>query len=666
MQLVYKSLIFLVFFLINSHVYAENPIQFQKSSSGSIAVKHQNLTNGIDSVRIDGDWQVVQFTNGQGILPLSLDNRGRLMRIKYGTDPDKIFHMSARPNHTIREVRIPGWTSIIPPLMAVILALLIKEVVFSLMTGVVAGSFIINGMRFDGIINTFHFLFDSISSFIIGALNDSGHLSVIVFSILIGGMVSLITKNGGMLGILEKVGKYAVSRKKVQLITYTLGIAIFFDDYANTLIVGNTMRSLSDKFKISREKLAYIVDSTAAPISAIAFITTWIGAELGFIGSGLDQLTDYPFGNSPYHVFLQSLKYSFYPIITLIFIYMVIKTGRDFGPMYQAEKRAATTGQVKSTSQQKKDEPNMEDLSPVTGAPHNWHHAFWPVITTIAVTIIGLIITGMSQAQNELAGMGIDAQSYGQIWASMHQLTTGEGFLANCGTLLGMADSYQALLWASFSGLLVAVIITVANRTMNLWDTSHWAVEGFKTMLPAVVILILAWALAATTEQLGTADFIIGLFGTGFHPALIPVFLFIMAFSISFATGSSWSTMAILYPLAIPLSWKLSLQYGWSPMDAQEILLNSVATVLAASVLGDHCSPISDTTILSSLASDCNHLDHVKTQMPYAMTVGVVSLASVGISAWLGGSWILSLMLIAGFSGLLYVWLMMKGKKVDS
>jgi Na+/H+ antiporter NhaC len=602
-----------------------------------------------DSARltVNGEETAVFFTDQTALWRPKVSLQGQLIRLSVDNGSIYRIHLSQKGSNSYRLVKVPSWTAILPPVIAIILALLLKEVLFSLFLGVLAGSFVINGYRFDGIFNTFYFVFDAISGFILNALNDAGHLSVIVFSILIGGMVSLITKNGGMMGVLEKATKYAVSRQRVQMMTYILGIAIFFDDYANTLIVGNTMRSLTDKFRISREKLAYIVDSTAAPISAIAFITTWIGAELGFISGGLDALENYSFSTSPYLIFLQSLKYSFYPILTLIFIYVLIKVGKDYGPMLEAERRAANTGQVMSDKQVRKDEPNMEDLDPVEGAPLKWTNAFWPVITTIAMTMIGLLVTGMNNAGQELADSGRPVYgSWSETWANISKISGGEGFMLNAGTLLGMSDSYQALLWASFSGLAVAVLLTVGQKIMNLWDASHWALQGFKTMLPAVVILILAWSLAATTESLGTADYVIHLFGDNFHPAFIPMIIFIMAFVISFSTGSSWSTMAILYPLAIPLAWKISLDYGFSAEDAQEILLNAIATVLAASVLGDHCSPISDTTILSSLASDCNHLDHVRTQLPYAATVGIMALICVSLAAFIGGSWLLTIILI--------------------
>lgn len=642
---------FLVSGQVSVHSLSNDGLVFQSSENSK-------------SILVDGQAITRDSLSGLYHSDVAINKRGKLVRVgKQGEE--ELFHISSPNGEQLRTVRIPPWTSILPPFIAVLLALMIKEVVFSLLAGVMSGAFIIAGYRLDGLLSSILFFFETISTFIIDALNDAGHLAVIVFSILIGGMVSIISKNGGMQGVLDKVSSLAVSRGRVQLLTYAMGIAIFFDDYANTLIVGNTMRPLSDRFKISREKLAYLVDSTAAPIAAVAFITTWIGAELGFIGSGMDMLKDYPFGNSPYAVFLASLKYSFYPILTLIFMYLLIRAQKDYGPMHQAEERAFQTGQVTSNDQAHHDEPNMEDLSPVSGAPHNYHHALWPVLVTIITTIIGLIVTGMDAAQAALIEQGTYVSGWGNIWAEIKGYSGDDGFFTRAGYLLGLSDSYTALLWSSFLGLMTAVVMTLSARTMNLWDASHWTIEGFKTMIPAVVILVLAWSLASTTEQLGTADFIISCFGQGFHPSWIPVLVFLMAFIISFSTGSSWSTMAILYPLAIPLSWKISMDYGFSPAESQEILLNSIATVLAASVLGDHCSPISDTTILSSLASDCNHLDHVKTQLPYAVTVGVVSMFSVAVSSIIGGSWWLSLLLIIMSTAVFYFIIEYFGKSLN-
>lgn len=233
------------------------------------------------------------------------------------------------------------------------------------------------------------------------------------------------------------------------------------------------------------------------------------------------------------------------------------------------------------------------------------------------------------------------------------------------GQIIGAADSYVALLWASLSGVLVAIMLTLFGRIMKLTDTIATLTTGFKTMLPALIILTLAWSLASTTEELHTANFLTSALKDSINPYLMPVLIFVLAALISFSTGSSWSTMAILYPIAIPTTWAICQAQGIADAHATEILLNVIAVVLAASVLGDHCSPISDTTILSSLASSCNHIDHVSTQLPYALTVGVVSAVAGGLATLLGGGWFICILLLLASLGVLFLVVWRVGKRVD-
>ena len=632
-------------------------------SDGSLIIKSGNISGSVDFV-INGEDEVVIFNNGNGNINVDFDESGKLLFLKSKgeTKVQKLYHVAKLKNGSTRSRKIPLWLSLIPPLIAIILALIFKEVIVSLFVGIWAGAFIAGGLRIESIYYFIQSFFKVIEKYVIGALNDSGHLSVIVFSLLIGGMVAIISKNGGMAGVVKSLSKYARSERSTQFITWLLGVAIFFDDYANTLIVGNTMRSLTDKFKISREKLAYIVDSTAAPVSAIAFITTWIGAELGFIDGGLALLENYNGPATPYAVFLASLKYAFYPVLTLIFILIIIYTKKDYGPMLKAEHRSRTTGQVSPATSSEDDEPNMEDLSPVKGATLKWYNAVIPVATVIFMTIFGLVDTGMAASYGQLSEAGISTTSgWGDIWSKLGGLTNGNGFFMKLGTLIGNADSYVALLWASLSGVVMAIILTISGKIMSLFDTMHWMVNGFKTMLPALIILTLAWALAIITSDLHTADFITSALEGNIPPYFMPTIIFVLAALIAFSTGSSWSTMAILYPIAIPSTWAICVAAGISPEHSLEILLNVISTVLAASVLGDHCSPISDTTILSSLASDCNHIDHVKTQMPYALTVGFVAIICNTLSTFFGGGWLLSMLLVAVSVGALYVFVNKKG-----
>ncbi len=500
---------------------------------------------------------------------------------------------------------IPLWLSVIPPLIAIFFALAFKEVYSALLLGILSGTFILfyyagNGI-FGAILNG---LLDIVDNRVISTMTDRDHIAIIVFSMLIGGMVSLITKNGGMTGVVNKLSKYASTPRSGQLITWFMGIAIFFDDYANTLVVGNTMRPITDRLKISREKLAYIVDSTAAPIAAIAFITTWIGAELSYIVSGTANLG---IDESPYNILLSSIPYSFYPVFTLVFMFMLIMKRRDFGPMHRVETDARKN-------------PPTDDMQPHSQSQYKnvkgkerWYNAAIPVLIIIFGTIIGLLYTGWDSA----------------LWAD-----STKGFAAKLSGVIGAADPYKALLWSSTLGVLTAVILTIGQRIMSLKDATESVIDGFKIMLTAMLILVLAWSLAGVTADLHTADFLSQLLtGANIPTFLLPAIVFMLSALVAFSTGSSWGTMAILYPLVLPTTWMLTKSAGLPADEAMNIFYNVTASVLAGSVLGDHCSPISDTTILSSLASSCNHISHVNTQLPYSLTVGAVSVVMGTISA---------------------------------
>lgn len=510
---------------------------------------------------------------------------------------------------------IPLWMSIFPPLIAILMALWIREVYSALFVGILFGTTIIYFYQGSNLfIAVFQGVFSFIDTYLIAALTDRGHLSIIIFSLLIGGMVNLITKNGGMKGVVNVLSRYAKSPQSGQLVTWIMGVAIFFDDYANTLVVGNTMRPVTDKLRVSREKLAYIVDSTAAPVAAVAFITTWIGAEISYIQNGIDTLN---LDESAYNIFLNSLVYSFYPVFTLIFILILIYRNVDYGPMLKAERRARAVG----ITEQVVNQGFSNDLEISDAIKARWYNAVIPVLVIIFGTFAGLAYTGWD----------------GAVWND-----TTIGFAKKISTIIGNADSYQALLWSSISSVLVAFALTLGQRILSLKDSIDSLINGFRTMLTAVVILVLAWSIAMVTEHLHTADFISqSMMAMSISPYLIPALTFILAALVSFSTGSSWGTMAILYPLLLPASWLISGEYGLSYDVSMSLFHNVVSAVLAGSVLGDHCSPISDTTILSSLASNCNHIDHVRTQLPYAVTVGLVSVligtlpAAFGISLWL-------------------------------
>lgn len=631
--------------LINNSISGIDSFKLSVKENENIDIlkfKTKDLYNGIVPVQIktydysnvEEKKHLLQFTEGTATLPVdSFNNKGKLLWLKYKSTNNsfhKLYHISQK-DYSIRLLDIPMWLSILPPLIAILLAFLFRQVIVSLFAGVWAGAFIAGGLRID---NAYYFilsLWNTVSVYVLETLTNSDHVSVILFSLLIGGMVAIISKNGGMAGLVNSISKHATSSRSAQSLTWLSGLVIFFDDYANTLIVGNTMRSLTDKFSVSREKLAYIVDSTAAPLAAIAFITTWVGAEVGYIA---DSLPNVATQKSAYSIFLMSLKYSFYPILTLfVFVPFLIFTKRDYGKMLLAERKAKLEGSGKSINLVKTENNEIE---PSKKTPTKWINAVVPVAVMIFVTVVGLIITGSE-------GLGRDDESTIQ-------------------NIMAEANSFTALIWGSLSGVITAIIMTVSQKILNLNSTIKSFSNGLKMMLSAITILILAWALADLIKLIHTSDFISSALSDSLNPYFVPMVVFAISAIISFSTGSSWSTMAIVYPLAIPIAWAICQDKGLDYNMSMEILLNVISVVLAASVFGDHCSPISDTTILSSLASDCDHNEHVKTQLPYAITVGLVALIAAGISTLFTFWWWLILVWLFAVA-ILITTILLLGKK---
>ena len=612
----------ILFLLLPTAVLSQTTVEWDDeiaiaNTQGELVFENPMYQDTTVLVEANGELRDLVFLAGKGTL-------------KHTIEDEVTIKVAEEPATTLKSEAIPLWLSIVPPILAIIIALLSKEVVASLLLGVISGGVII-GTYTSGFSGIFSGIFRTIDHYILNSLTDWGHQAVIVFSVIIGGMVTVISKNGGMMAIVNRISKRANDAKSGQMATYLLGIAIFFDDYANTLVVGNTMRAITDKLRISREKLAYIVDSTAAPIAAVAFVTTWIGAELGYISDGIEQI-EASLGVSilegPYTIFLGSLSYSFYPILTLVFIFLLIWKGKDFGPMLKVEKNARLNGVVEN----KADESSDDELQPVEEVEPKAYRAIIPICIVIFGTIIGLFYTGWDQA----------------IWDNADL-----GFGKKLSQTIGASDSYTALLWSSMVSLITAILLSLNIKNVQPTTAVEWSISGFKTMVNAVVILILAWALAEVTKELHTADFLSNSIGDWLPVFLVPAFTFVLAALVAFSTGSSWGTMAILYPLVLPLAWMVCQLDGMDYEPTMAIFFHTVSTVLAGSVLGDHCSPISDTTILSSLASKCNHISHVKTQMPYALTVGGISIVVCSIPAGLGVSpW---LTLLAGIGVLYFV-----------
>ncbi|MCU0305371.1 MAG: Na+/H+ antiporter NhaC family protein [Thermoanaerobaculales bacterium] len=493
-----------------------------------------------------------------------------------------------------------SWWSLLPPLVAITLALAFREVVLSLFVGVWLGATLVaGGNAATGFLRV-------IDSYARTALTDSDKISIIMFSMLLGGMVGVMSRSGGTHGVVRALEPFATTPRRAQVVAWLMGIAIFFDDYSNTLIVGNTMRPVTDSHRISREKLAYIVDSTAAPVACIALISTWVGYQVSLVGDALEKVGSHL---NPFGVFLASIPFAFYPIFALAITLAVAISGRDWGPMLAAERRARSGELLAATSQPLADYEST-GLAPDDDAPRRWWNAAAPVLLVVATTLVGLYLTGRAR-----------------LVASGGELSLSR--------IIGASDAFTVLLWASQIGLVASIVMVVAQRILTVREALEAMVNGFKSMLMAFVVLTLAWSLGQVCTDLATAAFIKGAIGPHVPPSLLPMAIFLVAAAVSFATGTSWGTMAILTPLAIPLVFHAT--------EADPLTLSAtVSAILGGSVFGDHCSPISDTTILSSMASSCDHVDHVRTQLPYALlgagiavVVGYLPEAIHGLSPWL-------------------------------
>ena len=529
---------------------------------------------------------------------------------------------------------VPGaatWISIAPPLLAIFLALILRQVIPALFAGVWLGAWAINGFTLPGLWSG---LLDAFQRYILDALADGDHAAVILFSLMIGGTVGIISRNGGMQGIVNRIVRWADNARHACLATATMGIAVFFDDYANTLVVGNTMRPVADSMRVSRAKLAYIVDSTAAPVSCIALVTTWIGYEVGLIGEAVSYIAD--LDTPAYLLFLNTIPYSFYPILAILFVFMVAGSGRDFGPMLDAERRARQHGINDNDQGESSLAADCEPIDPAEDKPHRAINAVLPILVLICGVIGGLYVTGRDNVGSETA--------------TLHDI-------------IGAAESYKALMWGSLLGMVTAVALTLGQRILTLEETVDAWYRGLRSMIYAMIILTLAWSLGSITDQLQTADFLVSILGDTLPPAWLPFLVFVIAAFTAFATGSSWGSMGILVPLVVPLTWAVMQLNGMTGAEHMHILYSAIASVLAGSVWGDHCSPISDTTILSSMASGCDHIEHVRTQLPYALIVGIAALFVCSLPVAYGLPWWTGL---PAATVLLYLILRILGRRPES
>ena len=530
-----------------------------------------------------------------------------------------------------------GIFTLIPPIVAILLAFITKNVVISLFIGVLSGGFILNLTGF----NVFGALTQAFLDFINRALNslsDPWNAGIVMQVLVIGGVINLVAKMGGAKAIAEALAKKAKTAKSAQLITWFLGICVFFDDYANSLIVGPIMRPVADKMKISRERLAFIIDATAAPIAGLAIISTWIGLEVSLISEGFESIGVEASG---FGVFLQTIPYRFYNILILAFIVITIITLREFGPMRKAEISARklkdlTNEEIAVTSS------HMDELEPKEGVRLSIWNAIVPIGALIISAIVAFYYSGYSSimAGDDIAIKAIVTNSPLSFKAIL------EVFAAS--------DASIALLQSAIFSTVVAIVMAVWKKIFTISEAIEVWIDGMKGLIITGVILILAWSLGSVIKELGAAEYLVEALNGAIPAFLLPSLIFILGAIISFSTGSAYGTMSILMPLAIPLAYKINPEMS--------LVIVSTSAVLTGAIFGDHCSPISDTTILSSMGAGCSHIDHVKTQMWYALFVAAITILFGYIPAGFG----LPIYIVLPMSCVaLFIGVMIFGKKVE-
>ena len=530
-----------------------------------------------------------------------------------------------------------GIFTLVPPIVAILLAFITKNVVISLFIGVLSGGFILNLTGF----NVFGALTQAFLDFINRALNslsDPWNAGIVMQVLVIGGVINLVAKMGGAKAIAEALAKKAKTAKSAQLITWFLGICVFFDDYANSLIVGPIMRPVADKMKISRERLAFIIDATAAPIAGLAIISTWIGLEVSLISEGFESIGVEASG---FGVFLQTIPYRFYNILILAFIVITIITLREFGPMRKAEISARklkdlTNEEIAVTSS------HMDELEPKEGVKLSIWNAIVPIGALIISAIVAFYYSGYSSimAGDDIAIKAIVTNSPLSFKAIL------EVFAAS--------DASIALLQSAIFSTVVAIVMAVWKKIFTISEAIEVWIDGMKGLIITAVILILAWSLGSVIKELGAAEYLVEALNGAIPAFLLPSLIFILGAIISFSTGSAYGTMSILMPLAIPLAYKINPEMSF--------VIVSTSAVLTGAIFGDHCSPISDTTILSSMGAGCSHIDHVKTQMWYALFVAAITILFGYIPAGFG----LPIYIVLPMSCVaLFIGVMIFGKKVE-
>lgn len=471
--------------------------------------------------------------------------------------------------------------ALVPPIVAIALALITKEVYSSLFVGIVVGGLFYSGFGFEGTV--LHVFEDGIVS----VLSDSYNVGILVFLVILGTMVSLMNKAGGSSAFGRWASEHVRSRVGAQLATILLGVLIFIDDYFNCLTVGSVMRPVADKAKISRAKLAYLIDATAAPICIIAPISSWAAAVTGFVE-----------GEDGFSIFIRAIPYNFYALLTVVMMVTMAVMKMEYGPMRTHEKNALK-GDLYTTPDRPYENASNEAVVNKNGKVID---LVIPIASLIVCCVIGMIYTG--------------------------GFFDGTGFVE----AFSASDASVGLMLGSFFGLIITLVLYIVRKVLSFHDCMECIPEGFKAMVPAILILTFAWTLKAMTDSLGAAEYVASVVAASADGLLnfLPAIIFIVACFLAFATGTSWGTFGILIPIVV------NVFAGTN----ETMMIISISACMAGAVCGDHCSPISDTTIMASAGAQSNHINHVNTQLPYAITCAAVSFVTYIVAGFVQSAWI--------------------------
>ena len=493
--------------------------------------------------------------------------------------------------------------ALVPPVVAIVLALITKEVYSSLFVGIVIGGLFWSGFSFENTV--LHVFQDGI----VGVLTDSYNMGILVFLVILGIMVCMMNKAGGSAAFGRWASVHIKTRIGAQLATIVLGVLIFIDDYFNCLTVGSVMRPITDKHQVSRAKLAYLIDSTAAPVCIIAPISSWAAAVTGFVE-----------GEDGFSIFLRAIPFNYYALLTILTMVLLVVLKVDYGSMRVHEDNALR-GDIYTTP----DRPYADAQDDVVEEKGGVIDLVFPILVLIGCCIIGMLYSG--------------------------------GFFSGVSFVeaFSASDASVGLMLGSFFAFVITVIFYALRRVLKFTDSMACIPDGFKAMVPAILILTFAWTLKAMTDSLGAAEYVAGIMETAATGLVnfLPAIIFLVGCFLAFATGTSWGTFGILIPIVVAVFQGTN----------ETMMIISISACMAGAVCGDHCSPISDTTIMASAGAQCNHVNHVSTQLPYAMTVAAVSFVTYVIAGFVQNAWICLPIGIILMTGTLFVIRAITGKE---